>query len=290
MRLGALSFSRNYSYIAPRSVQTQTAPGYRIGEYIEPQDFTYVDLNQYLNNYDSIRARALEEDGTSPAEVIRHKVKVYVYCSPCACQIATALDICQYTGPSPFITFHIRIDYRQVTSCCAPLSGIDGICSVIDHLRDRERNDEAHYAFYPDRIKFIDREWLDQEEYRAEELQEDPKSSRESQILRIVKHHGKAENVAGVVVLGEADYCVPLLGADPFPSIEPGSRARENMMFMLTQEHSGAWHWQRRYLGNYSSKPPIFQNPSKPASIDKRQSEDTSEEKNKRPKTLIAGQ
>ena len=288
MQLGVLLFSRNHSYIAPRSTETQTAPGYRIGEHIKPQDFTDIDWDQYLHNYESIRARAYELGEELPTDVRRHKVKVYVYCSPCACQIATALDICEYTESSLFVTFHVRIDYRQASSCCAPLSGIDGICSVIDYLKNLESS--GTYLLDLNRIRLIDRKWMEQEEYGAEELQEELESTPESQIARIVNYHHQEEKVAGVVILGEFDYCVPLLGAEPFPSVETGSRIRENMIFMLTQKISDKYSWQRSYLGTYSSKPPILQNPSLPASVDKRQSEDTSEERNKRPKTVIAGQ
>lgn len=292
MRLGQMSFSGMFSYIPPTSIEIHTAPGFCIGEHIKPQDFTKVDLNQYLQNYESRRARAFERDEYFP-EVIRHKVKVYVYCSPCACQIATALDVCQHTGTYLLVTFHIRIDYRQATSCCAPSSSLDGICSAIDHLKDVEKSDL--YGIEPtelDRIKLIDRRWMELEEYRTGELEGAPESSPESHLTRIANYHRGAEDVAGIVILGEADYCVPLLGAHPFPSFEAGSRLRENMMFMLEQKYSHVMRgaWQRSYLGTYSSKPPITRNPSLPTTVDKRQSDDTPEEKSKRPKTQIAGQ
>ncbi|KAL8791869.1 MAG: hypothetical protein Q9195_005531 [Heterodermia aff. obscurata] len=290
MRLGERSLLEKYSYVTRGGIRAHTAPGYRIGENIEPEDFTHIDLGQYLQNHESLRARAAENGEYLPEEVIRYKVKIYVYCSPCACQIATALDICKHTGTSPLVTLHIRIDYRQATSCCAPSSGIDGISSVIDHLKDIERKDNDF--FLSSRVPLIDRCWLEQMEYCAGEPEEAPASSPESQMTRIVNYHSGAKDVAAVVILGEADYCVPLLGARPLPSFEMGSRFRENMMFMLEQTRSKALgrHWQRSYLGTYSSKSPIIGKPSLPATVDKRQSDDEPEEKNKRPKTMIDGQ
>ena len=294
MRLGEMSFDGMFSYIAPLSFQIGTAPGYRIGKYIHPQEWASADLNQYLENRDSLRARAIQKgDDQLPEEVIRHKVKVYVYCPPCACQIATAMDVCQYKEESPFVTFHIRIDYRQPTSCCVRSSGIDGICSVIDYLKDIERNGNPDFIEL-DRMRLIDRMWMEQEEYLAGELDKAPEYSPESQLTRIFKYHYGEPKVAAIVILGETDHCVPLLGANPLPSLEAGSRFRENMMFMMKQERDGdlpwAWYWQRHYLASYSSEPPIVRNLSLPATVDKRQSEDRSEEKNKRPKTLVAGQ
>ena len=292
MRLGEMSFSPKYSYIAPFSNETRTAPGYRIGKHIEPQEFASIDLNEHLNDQEALRLQAAHIGVRPPEEVIRYKVKVYVYCSPCACQIATALDICQLTEKSPFITFHIRIDHRQATSCCAPSLTLDGVCSVINHLKAIERNGTQTLSHGLERIRLIDRMWMEQEDYRAGELDEAPEYSPESHITRIVNYHLDAANVAAIVILGEADYCVPLLNVHPFPSFEAGSRLRENMMFMLRQAGSQAVgiHWQRSYLASYSSKPPINRNPSLPATVDKRQSEDTVGEKNKRPKTSIAGQ
>ena len=292
MRLGELSFSPDHSYIASLSIKTRTASGYRIGRHIDSQEYTSASLNQYFQNHELLRARAAEGRKELSEDVIRHKVKVYVYCSPCACQIAIALDVYQFTEKSSFVTFHVRIDYRQATSCYAPSSSLDGVCSVIDHLKSIERSDDIQVSSYEiDRIRLIDRMWLEQEEYRAGELDEALEYSPESQITRIVNYHLDVANVAAIVILGEADYCVPLLNIHSFPSFEAGFRLRENMMFMLRQRYSpaGAWQWQRSYLASYSSKPPIIRNPSLPATVDKRQPEDPIGEKNKRPKTSIAG-
>ena len=288
MRLGQMSFSPKNSYIAPFSVRMQTAPGYRIAEHIQPQDFTSVDLDDYLTNREALQARAADNGDDLPEEAIRHKVKIYVYCSPCACQIATALDVCQYSVKSPFVTFHIRVDYRQATSCCLPSSTVDGICSIIDYLKGIERTNNPNFV-HIERMRLLDRTWMEQEEYRAAELEETPEASPESQITRIFSYHHRADDIAAIVILGEADYCVPLMRAQPFPPFEAGSRLRENMMFMLKQDLT-CTRWLRSYLASYSSKPPITRNSSLPVTVDKRSSEEITEEKNKRPKTLIAGQ
>lgn len=285
MRLGEMAFLPECSYITPRSVKLFTAPGYRIGKYIEPQDFTVVDLDEQLK----YRVHQSASEGYERAELAeeQYRVKVYVYCSPCACQIATALDICRYRARSPFITFHIRIDYLLATSCCAPSSGIDGICSVIDRLVGVETNESEPLIRG---MQAMDREWLEQTVDRAGELEEASESSPESEITRIVGYHSGEKKLAAIVILGETDYCVPLLSVRPFPSFEAGSRFRDNMMFMLKQTTESPGQWRRSYLATYSPKPPIIRTSSLPATVDKRQSDDTPEEKNKRPKTIRAGQ
>ncbi len=107
LRLGEMSFQREYSFIAPGSFLTQSAPGYRITKHIEPSRFNWGHLRD----------------------------NVYIYCPPCACQVATALDICQYRDSKDKVEFIIRIDPQQITSCSMSASRIEGLISVIEQLK-----------------------------------------------------------------------------------------------------------------------------------------------------------
>lgn len=93
--IGTMSFDTRHSFIADRSIQTRSAPGYRITNHIDPSRFALVDLDTYVERREAILAHAIENGDPTPndEEEIRHRVKVYIYCPPCACQVATALAI-----------------------------------------------------------------------------------------------------------------------------------------------------------------------------------------------------
>lgn len=107
-RLGDMSFQTQYSFIAPGSAKTHSAPGYRITKHIELSKFIdretlekYIDIrNQILVHRLAVGESDLQEDS-------RYCVKVYIYCPPCACQIATALDICRFRNKKEFVEFCI---------------------------------------------------------------------------------------------------------------------------------------------------------------------------------------
>ena len=121
MNLGDMSirYSDTNSFLAPGSLQTGSAPGYRIAKRINAQESFTADLAASTEAQDIQRVQYLMDGGEElPDPFSSYIVHVYIYCPPCACQIATALDICVYHQKSPFVEFDIRIDHHRPTSCC----------------------------------------------------------------------------------------------------------------------------------------------------------------------------
>ena len=233
MSLGDMSIEHcSYnSFLARGSLQTGSAPGYRIAKRIDAQEFSTADLAAYMEGRDTQRVRNLMdgEEGELPDEFNPYVVHVYIHCPPCACQIATALDISLYHQRSPFVEFHIRIDYQRPASCCPSTSNTDGLISIVQYLKEAER--EFLVSRNAAMLKAFDREWLDHAIYHASDDEIVHKPSPEDQVSHIMGYYNtrKADQrTAAIVILGEADYCLRLMGAVPFPPIESGRVPREN--------------------------------------------------------------
>lgn len=234
MRLGDKAFTYRNSFIASGSVRTHSGPVYRITKYLNPSRFTSADLEKYIVNQKTMKAHAVAIGEYAPEEDGRHRVMVYIYCPPCARQIATALDICKHRDKKSFIDFCIRIDHRQMTSCSASVSRIEGLISVNDDPREEEKGEMVD-DYIVQRLKLFDREWLEQEIYDYTEEDRLARFSPENQLARIAELHRNEESCAGIVLLGETDYCVPLVGAPPFPPFEPGRGPRETQLYRFSQ-------------------------------------------------------
>ena len=261
MDLGTMSIARTHSnsFLAPGSLQTGSAPGYRVGKRIYAQEFFEADLAAYTEAQDAQRTRYLRGYDELPEQSSPYVVDVYVYCPPCACQIATALDIRIYHQKSPFVDFHIRVDHGRPASCCPSMSNIDGLISLVEYLKKAEIVANL-WSGLVERLKAFDREWLDEAIYNADEKKIVQTPSRNDQLTQIVRHHFTDENTAAIVILGEADYCIGLMGTGPFPPIESGSVLRENQIFMMCQRYVPPLRgrrWEREYVGEYSPKAPI---------------------------------
>ncbi len=129
MNLGEMSLKHSYSdsFIAPGSLQTGSAPGYSLAKRIHAQEFFVVDLAAYTEAQEAQRVRYLRDSDELPDQFSPYVVHVYIHCPPCACQIATALDICVYHQKSPFVEHHIRIDHRRPSTAvhlCQILRGL----------------------------------------------------------------------------------------------------------------------------------------------------------------------
>lgn len=288
-RLGTMSFQNIYSIIAPGTVRTHSAPGYRITKLIDPQKFSYVDLDKYVENLDALKVDAIREGKPAPEVATHHRVRVYIYCPPCACQIATAFDICEYSDKKDFVEFCIRIDHRQRTSCSASVSRIEGLISVIDHLKEKEKNyHQSHRDFEMDRLKAIDREWLERQIYHYTEEDRLAMLSPANQLARIAELHKGERPCAAIILLGEVDYCIPLMGALPFRPFEPGGLPRETQLFRSWQKYDRllkGWCWERDYMGTYSSKAPLPPRRPVPADSDTTQTLESAQRISKRPRS-----
>ncbi len=170
------------------------------------------------------------------------------------------------------------------------MSNIEGLISIVEYLRvaDRVLNLENRYA---ERLKAFDREWLDQAIYYAGEDEIVQTPSPEDQLTQIVGHHYRHhsdEFTAAIVILGEADYCIRLVDAGPFPPIESGRVPRENQIFMMCQRYktqSAGLRWEREYVGNYSPNAPIVSSRPPTSSSKDLEADKSSAESRKRPRS-----
>ncbi|KAL9134544.1 MAG: hypothetical protein Q9175_004272 [Cornicularia normoerica] len=294
-----MSFQSQYSFIAPGSFLTHSAPGYRITKYIDPSRFTYADLEKYIENLEAMKLHALTSDLPIPEVDDRYRVKVYIYCPPCACQVAAALDICCYRDKEDFVDFYVRIDHRLMTTCSASVSRIEGLISVIEHLKEKEKILQSFYNSEVPKLKAIDREWLERriDDYAEEDSLE--MLSPEKQLARIAKLHKEEDSCAAIILLGEADYCIPLMGSPPFPPSESG-RLKETRLFRAQQEcraqqeydqPANRWSWKIDYMGTYSPRPPLPPRrppPVKPDDNTNMQAMESAQHSTKRPRSSIS--
>lgn len=290
LRLGRMSFSRReYSFIAPGSVSTRSAPGYRITRHIEPSRFTSADLEKYIEAREQILAYSLTAGEFAPKEDSQYRVKVYIYCPPCACQVATALDICQYRDKESFVEFYIRIDGYQMSSCSTSVSGIDGLISIIEFIKEKEASGPDGLV---NSLKAIDRDWLERQIYNYAEEDRLLTLSPANQLARIAEFHKNEYLCAAIIQLGEADYCVPLMGVPPFRPFEPGQLPRETQLFRLwqrseynLQSRRSILAWERDYMGTYTPRAPLL--PRQPPSVrlGKTDQEKSAERGTKRPRS-----
>ena len=281
-----MSFQHQYSCVAPGSIRTRSAPGYRIAKYINPSRFTYVDLETYYGNQNTLKANAATRGEDMPDDDGRYHVRVYIYCPPCACQIATALNVCENRDKRDIVDFVIRIDHRLKTCCSASFSRVEGLVSVIDYIKEREKSATLE-DWELERLKAIDREWVEQQivDYTDEDYLAALPPSRD--LGRIAGFHEREELCAAVVMVGEADYMIPLIGVPPLPQLESGPLARENYIFRNEQKRSqsGVWYWDRQFIGTYTSSNPLPPKRPAPIASDTAQMSESTPRGSKRPRS-----
>ena len=284
--LGLMSFQQQYNFVAPGSVRTRSAPGYRITKYIDPKQFTYANLEKYYENQNALKANAIAMGETVPDDDGRYHVRVYIYCPPCACQIATALDICVHRDKKDLVDFVIRIDHHLKTCCSVSYSRVEGIVSVIDYIKEQEKSDDLE-DWEVARLEAIDREWMERRvaDYTEEDHLATP--SPASQLARIAGFHKHERSCASIIMLGEADYSIPLIGAPPFRPLESGPLPRETYIFRIEKKysHRSVWYWDREFMGTYTSKNPLPPKRSAPIGSDTIQTPESTQRGSKRPRS-----
>ena len=161
-------------------------------------------LNDLIDTKSAIRD-ALED--TSKRDLITHYIKsdsvqamhrdaveaylpiarVLFYCSPCACQIHTAINLCTRLN-SKMIEAAIRLDDRIVSSCCAAFDRISGLRSILEYILAAEAELETGM---PSIGYWVDRTWMEQ---RLDHFEyEQPYDYHEN-------------GASKIVILGEADF------------------------------------------------------------------------------------
>lgn len=249
---------------------TRSHPGQWIGKLIYPRHFTYMEFDRYQEYSMSMSMREINEGLDTAPSTGRFSVQVYLYCAPCSCQVASALQVAWSLGQFPHLDACVRVDYRLQSSCSIASSGINGIQSIISYIKELENL--AYLSTSQEaRLKVIDRQWLEQAVYNYEDETQTMSKSPANQFSQIVKDHVQEQTCAALVILGEADYCIPLVGAPPFPPLSLGKIPRETELYQMSQQWVTATqkhHWNRRYMGTYTAKPPPTKKRRLPVTID----------------------
>ena len=292
LNLAEMSFKSKHSFLARGSLNTRSAPGFRISSHINLRVLScLVELDNYIAEHHAMKAHAIAHFETEPEVDIRYRVKVYVYCPPCACQVATALEICQHNDGDDFKDFRIRIDHRQKTTCSESFSGVEGLISVINHLKHKEKDSSLAVHELRNLIVF-DREWMEQEIYNHTEKDCLVALAPANQLARIAGFHPPHTSCAAIVLLGEADHIIPLVGTPPFPPLEPGRILRETQLFRNRQRYlkPGKFGWEREFIGTYSSKDPLPAKRPAPAGSDTTQTLESGPPSSKRSRNSTRSQ
>ena len=244
------------SFIPLGSSRLGSDPGHWIAKDIEPSEFTGMDLEQAAKEIQVLRAHAIEHN--EEASLYNpFMVNLYIYCAPCACQVATALQISQSMNNFPHLNVCIRVDHNQVSSCSISASRIEGIVSLIGYVKSRERYITAPDTVPGTYLKAIDRQWLEKNVYEYEEEVQMRTSSPANRLARIVRSHRDEELCAAIIILGEADYNIPLLSAPPLPPFRPGATPQETQLYGACNSLDKIWLWRRYFLGTYTKKEPL---------------------------------
>lgn len=136
---------------------------------------------------------------------------IYVHTSPCQWAIQTAIDIAAARNCEQ-LKATVRVDDKISSSCFQSAAGrIVALQSLLAHLDTLEPNNGSDW-------KYLDRIWLDQRLYSLESdfTIADTTLSRSS-IRDIFSEENYPDPFAGLVIVGEVDFCTPLLQAEPFP-------------------------------------------------------------------------
>ncbi|KAL8643425.1 MAG: hypothetical protein Q9226_008385 [Calogaya cf. arnoldii] len=265
--LGRRSFDVTQSFIPAMAQTTRSFPGQWIGKLIDPRRFTFMDFDRYEEYLHSMDSREIN-DGSEVTSTGRFSAQVYLYCAPCSCQVSSALQVAWSLGQFPHLDACVRVDYRLQSSCSISSSGIIGIQSVISYVKELENSVELSRSESA-RLKVIDRQWLEQAVYNYEDEPQTMSESPANKLSHIVSDPYREQKCAALIILGEADYCIPLVGAPPFPPLSKGKVPRETELYRMSQRQvEGKRYWVRQYKGTYTAKPPPAKKRRLPMTLD----------------------
>ena len=148
--------------------------------------------------------------------------------------------------------YYVRIDYRLMASCCPDDTSRINACIALD--------DYVESGAAPIKnIQYIDKNWLDQAIYNYDE-EVTHSQSPSDQLARVMGYHEDERNIAGIIILGETDYTIPLMRSPPFPALETGRAPKDAQIFCMLHRSNaasakGASEWERRYVGSYIPRP-----------------------------------
>lgn len=284
--LASKCFSHKHCFVPSGSISTGSSPGQWIAKELKPQDWTGIDLEESVQADSALRMYAIK-DGEFPARTQQFTIKSYIYCPPCACQLATALHIGRATRDFRHMDVCIRVDCCLLTQCSTSSSRIEGIVSLIEYIKEAEREEPFAMTLGKiEQMRLIDRQWLEQLVYNYDEEVQATLPSHDYQMSSIIHSHIDESLCASIIVLGEADYCIPMLSLPPFPPFKRGISPKETQLYGF-QQHGYARSdslWQRRFLGTYTGRKRPAKNRPQTGGLDTRNDDDSVESQAKRKK------
>lgn len=226
--------------------------GNRISKTLDPSRFTSVDLDDLMGKAD--------DQLTALNKLALPVATVYIYCAPCACLLATAFDICKKVDSrtTTYFQFVVRPDDRLVSNCCSQKDRSLGLVSIIERIRDIESSTSL-----TNHLCYIDRTWVEQRLYELEEETDQPQVTGKIAEMggKVLSSHNSEEKTAGIVILGELEYCLPIIRSPPFPS-NPRIPKETEIFQMKNRIINKKYEWVRTFLGTYTAKAIPIMSPS----------------------------
>lgn len=174
---------------------------------------------------------------------------IYIHTNPCQCAIQTALCIADALNDD-YLKAVVRIDERISSSCFRSIADrIVVLQSMLAHLDTLEPfAGPSSKSLW----RHMDRTWLDQRLYTLESDLTTEDSSAMSSATDIFSEENYPNHFAGLIIVGEVDFCTPLLQAEPFPWTQRFPRKCE--VFEISHIAS---EYSRKYVGRFVARPPI---------------------------------
>jgi len=170
---------------------------------------------------------------------------IYIHTSACQCAIQTAAEIAGALN-SDQLKAVVRIDDRISSSCFRSTADrVIVLQSMLAHLDSLEPRLFAPWAY-------LDRTWLDQRLYSLEsDIAVTDDSLHVSGMLDIFSSENFQGPFAGLIIVGEVDFCTPLLQAEPFSRMPRNPRECE--VYEITRQDST---YKRKYISRFALKKP----------------------------------
>ena len=166
---------------------------------------------------------------------------IYVHTSPCLWAIQTAMDIAAALNRGQ-LKATVRIDDKISSSCfqsaAERIIALQSLLAYLDTLKPGQGLNG----------KYLDRIWLDQRLYSLEsDFSIADNILPRSSIKDIFSENNYPDPFAGLIIVGEVDFCTPLLQAEPFPwTLRP---PRECEVYEITC--IGLESYNRKYIGRF---------------------------------------
>ena len=176
---------------------------------------------------------------------------IYIYTAPCLCLVATALAIAETAGPDAeaLLRFLVRPDDRLISSCCSNTDRSIGLVSLLEKFREYE----LHSSSSLKNLERIDKVWIERWLFEIEETDEVQDTTNVAELFgAILQSHESPKSCAGIVLLGELEYCLPIMHCHPLP-LKPRI-PREAEVYQMVPSFSSS-PWTRKYLGTYTPQP-----------------------------------